>query len=76
MEKLVEYLTRALVDHPDRVAVKKTESERAIIYEIRVDPSDAGKVIGKEGRTIKSIRTIISSAAAKSRQRVMVELLE
>jgi predicted RNA-binding protein YlqC (UPF0109 family) len=76
MKQLVEYIAQALVDHPDKVEVKEIVGERTVIYEIRVGEGDLGKIIGKEGRTAKAIRSIIAAAAMKQGKRAQVEILE
>lgn len=76
MKQLVEYIAQALVDHPDKVEVKEIVGERTLIYEIRVGEGDLGKIIGKEGRTAKAIRSIITAAAMKQGKRAQVEILE
>jgi len=76
MKQLVEYMAKALVDHPDKVEVKEIVGERTLIYEIRVGEGDLGKIIGKEGRTAKAIRSIVTAAAMKIGKRAQVEILE
>jgi predicted RNA-binding protein YlqC (UPF0109 family) len=76
MKAFVEYVVKALVDFPDEVTVTEVESERAIIFELRMNQKDVGKVIGKSGRTINAIRSLLTSAAAKHGKRVMVEIIE
>ncbi len=75
MKKLVEYIARSLVDNPDAVQVSEIEGERSIIIELRVAPDDMGKVIGKQGKIAKSIRTLTKATAAKEGKRVVVEIL-
>ena len=75
MKDLVEYVAKALVDEPEAVDVQQVEGERSIILELRVAPDDIGKVIGKQGRIAKALRTIVSAAAVKENKRVMVEIL-
>ncbi|KUG04607.1 kh domain rna binding protein ylqc [hydrocarbon metagenome] len=75
MKKLVEYIARSLVDNPDAVQVTEIEGERSIIIELRVAPDDMGKVIGKQGKIAKSIRTLTKATAAKEGKRVVVEIL-
>lgn len=75
MEKLVKVLAQALVDNPDEVAVSTVEGERALILELKVSPEDMGKVIGKQGRIAKAIRTVVKAAAAKDGKRVVVEII-
>jgi len=76
MKELVEYIARALVDNPDQVTIKEIAGEKTLIYEMRVASSDLGKVIGKEGRTAKAIRAIITAAAMKIGKRAQLEILE
>ncbi len=65
MENLVEYIAKALVDHPEDVRVERVEKDEAVTIEIRVNNDDMGKVIGKQGRIAKAIRTVVKAAAAK-----------
>ncbi len=76
MKELVEAIAKALVDHPDQVQVRAIEGEQVTVFELRVHPSDLGKVIGRQGRTAKSIRTILGAAGMKLRKRVTLEILE
>ncbi len=76
LKDLIEYVAKALVDHPDRVEVKEIAGEKTLIYELRVGQGDLGKVIGKKGRTAAAIRTIISAAAMKANKRAQLEILE
>lgn len=76
MNNLVEYIVKALVDSPERVEVREVQGERSVIIELRVAPEDMGKVIGKQGRIAKAIRTVVSAAAVKENKRVMVEILQ
>lgn len=73
--ELVEYIAKALVDHPESVSVNQVEGEQSIILELKVDPEDMGKVIGKQGRIAKAIRTVVKAAAAKEGKRVVVEII-
>ena len=75
MKELVEFIAKSLVDNPDDVEVTQIEGERSIILELRVAPDDMGKVIGKQGKIAKSIRTLTKAAAAKEGKRVAVEIL-
>ena len=63
LKELIEYIVKALVDNPDAVEVQEIAGEKSIIYELKVGEGDLGKVIGKEGRTAKAVRTIITAAA-------------
>ena len=76
MKELVEYIARSLVDDPDQVQVREVEGERTTVYELRVGASDLGKVIGKQGRTARSIRTLLSAAGTRAGKRVVLEILE
>lgn len=76
MKQLVEFIAKALVDEPDQVRVTEVEGERVTVIELRVAPGDLGKVIGKQGRTARSIRTLLSAAATKLRKRAVLEILE
>jgi predicted RNA-binding protein YlqC (UPF0109 family) len=76
LRELVEYLAKALVDEPDQVNVTEVEGERLTIIELRVAPGDLGKVIGKQGRTARSIRTILNATATKLHKRAVLEILE
>lgn len=76
MKELIEYISKALVDHPEQVEVKEIAGEKTLIYELRVGQGDLGKVIGKEGRTAKAIRSIITAAAMKIGKRAQLEILE
>lgn len=75
MKELIQVIAMALVDHPDEVVVTETETEKAIIVELRVSPEDMGKVIGKQGRIAKSIRTLVKAAATKDDKKVVVEIV-
>ncbi len=74
MKELVEVIAKALVDNPNEVVVTEAEKDKAIIIDLKVAPSDMGKVIGKSGRIAKSIRTVVSAAATKSDKKVIVEI--
>ena len=74
MKELVEVIARALVDHPDQVVVTESEDDRAIRLVLSVDPSDVGKVIGKQGRIAKAIRTVVKSAATDTDKKVFVDI--
>lgn len=76
MKQLIEYIVKALVDSPDKVEVKEITGEKTVIYELRVGSGDLGKVIGKEGRTAKAIRTLITAAAMKQGRRAVLEIIE
>jgi predicted RNA-binding protein YlqC (UPF0109 family) len=76
MRDLIEYIAKSLVDNPAQVAVKEVEGEKTTVFELRVGPGDLGKVIGKRGRTARSIRTILNAAATKAGKRAVLEILE
>ncbi|MCK4304069.1 MAG: KH domain-containing protein [Candidatus Eisenbacteria sp.] len=76
MKDLIVYLTKALVDNPEEVVVQAVAGEKTTVYELRVGEGDLGKVIGKHGRTIRAIRTILSAAATKQNKRAVLEILE
>ncbi len=76
MKELLELIAKSLVDRPDEVVVTQVEGEQTTVLELRVAPDDLGKVIGKQGRTARSIRTILSSSGMKLRKRVVFEIIE
>jgi predicted RNA-binding protein YlqC (UPF0109 family) len=76
MKDLIAYMVRNLVDHPDSVEIHEVAGDKAEVYEVKVRPEDLGKVIGKHGRTIRSVRTLVAAAANRSGKRVMVEVVE
>jgi predicted RNA-binding protein YlqC (UPF0109 family) len=76
MKELVEFIARSLVDHPEKVEVTQVDGERSLIVELRVAPEDMGKVIGKQGRIAKAIRTVVKASAVKQNKRVVVEIIE
>ena len=76
LKDLVLYLARALVNHPDDVEVKEIQGETAAILELRVAKEDLGRIIGKQGRTAKSIRTLLNAAASRTNRKVVLEIVE
>jgi len=76
MKAFIEYVVKELVDFPEQVDIREVDGERGVIFELRLNPSDIGKVIGKSGRTITAIRTLLTSATAKNGKRVMLEIIE
>jgi len=79
MEKhteLISYIAKSLVDNPDQVEVREVIGEQTTVLELKVAPDDLGKIIGKQGKTAKAIRTILGAAAAKARKRAVLEILE
>jgi uncharacterized protein len=75
MKPLVEYIARSLVDDPDAVRVAQREAGRTIVLELTVAPEDTGKVIGREGRVAKAIRTLLRVAANRQRRRAVLEIV-
>lgn len=75
MEELVIIIAKALVDHPEDVTVNTVEKERLVVYELGVHPDDVGKVIGKQGRIARALRTVVASAAVKMDKRVTVDII-
>jgi predicted RNA-binding protein YlqC (UPF0109 family) len=76
LKELVERMARALVDSPDQVTVEATEEDNAMVLRLRVASSDVGRVIGKQGRTAKAMRTVLHAIAARSKRRAVLEILE
>jgi predicted RNA-binding protein YlqC (UPF0109 family) len=76
MKELLEAIAKALVDNPDQIQVRAIEGEQVTVLELRVHPSDLGRVIGRQGHMADSIRTILAAAGMKLRKRVTVEILE
>ncbi len=76
MKELVEVIAKSLVDNPDDVSVTETEKENVTILELRVASSDMGKVIGKQGRIAKAIRSVVRAAASREDKKVVVEIVE
>ncbi len=76
MKELLETVAKALVDYPEEVSVNEVDGEKSIILELRVAKDDMGKVIGKQGRIAKAIRTVVKAAAVKENKRVVVEIIQ
>lgn len=76
MKDLISHIVRALVDHPEEVAVSEVEGGQTVILELRVAKSDFGKVIGKRGRTAQAIRAILNAASGKAKRRYVLEIIE
>ena len=76
MGELVKVIAQSLVDHPEEVTVNEIEGDQSLIIELRVSPEDMGKVIGKQGRIAKAIRTVVKAAAIKDNKRVVVEIIQ
>lgn len=76
MKHLIEVIVKSVVDFPENVSVTQIDGESTIVFELRVRKEDFGKVIGKKGRTINAIRTLVNATAAKTNMRAMLELVE
>ncbi|MCH5184978.1 MAG: KH domain-containing protein [Oscillospiraceae bacterium] len=76
MKEVLEIIAKALVDSPEEVSVSEVDGEQSIILELKVAQSDMGKVIGKQGRIAKAIRTVVKAAASRENKRVVVEILQ
>jgi predicted RNA-binding protein YlqC (UPF0109 family) len=76
LKELIDYMARALVDNPEMVSVSEIEGEQTSVIELRVAKEDLGKVIGKQGRTARAMRTILSAASTKIRKRAVLEIIE
>jgi len=76
MKELLTYIAKSLVDYPDDVRIEEKESGGSVIFEVRVAESDMGKIIGRQGRIIKEIRTLMKSVAQRQGKRVSVEILD
>ena len=76
MKDLIKFIAEALVDKPDQVEVTEVEGERTSVLELKVAKEDLGKIIGKQGRTARAIRTILAAASAKINKRVVLEIME
>lgn len=76
MKDLIEYIAKALVDHPEEVRVLEVEGEKTSVIELSVAKEDLGKIIGKQGRTARAIRTILTAASTKLRKRSVLEIIE
>ncbi len=76
MKELVEQIAKALVDQPDKVQVREVQGEQTTVLELRVAAEDLGKVIGKQGKTARAVRTLLAAAGMKIRKRFVLEILE
>ncbi len=76
MKELVEFIAKSLVDNPEDVVVTEVEGSQSVILELKVHPDDMGKVIGKQGRIAKALRTVVKAAAIKENKRVVVEIIQ
>jgi uncharacterized protein len=76
MKELIEFVAKSLVDHPDEVRTRTYEREQGTVIELEVDPDDLGKVIGRQGRTARAIRTLLSAAGQKTRRRYSLDIVD
>jgi predicted RNA-binding protein YlqC (UPF0109 family) len=76
LKELVAFIAESIVDEPDKISVNEVQGERTIVFELRVSPNDMGKIIGKKGRVIRAIRSLVQAAAMKEGKRATVEVLE
>jgi predicted RNA-binding protein YlqC (UPF0109 family) len=76
MKELIDYIVRAIVDHPEQVTVSEIEGNQTSVLELKVAKEDLGKVIGKQGRTARALRTILGAASAKNKKRSVLEIIE
>ena len=76
LRELLSFLARSLVENPDKVEITEIEETDALVFELRVDESDLGRVIGRQGRTAKALRTVLSAASAKMKRRVILDIIE
>jgi predicted RNA-binding protein YlqC (UPF0109 family) len=73
---MLEYVAKGLVDKPDEVRVVKTERDGAVVFELHVAPDDVGKVIGRQGRVVRALRTLVRAAGGRANQRALLEVVE
>ncbi|ACN99098.1 MULTISPECIES: KH domain-containing protein [Sulfurihydrogenibium] len=76
LTEIVEQMAKAIVDHPEKVEVKEIEGEKTTVVELKVAPEDLGKVIGKQGRTARAMRTILAAVSRKANKKAVLEILE
>jgi predicted RNA-binding protein YlqC (UPF0109 family) len=76
MEGMLEYLAKGLVDKPDEVRVVRTERNGSVVFELHVAPDDVGKVIGRQGRVVRALRTLVRAAGGRVNQRALLEVVE
>jgi len=76
MKNLIEYIAKALVDNPDQVSVNEVDGSQTAVLELKVAKEDLGKIIGKQGRTARAMRTILSASSAKLQKRTVLEIVE
>jgi len=76
LKELIKHIIQALVDHPEQIAISEVEGKQVTVLEIKAAKEDLGKIIGKQGRNAKAIRTILNAASAKSKKRTIMEIIE
>jgi predicted RNA-binding protein YlqC (UPF0109 family) len=76
MKELIKHIVQALVDHPEQVEISEVEGSKVSVLEVKVAKEDMGKIIGKQGRTAQSIRTVLNAASAKVKKRTIMEIIE
>ena len=76
MKELIQFIAQSLVDQPEKVEVSEVQGSQCTVFELKVDKSEIGKIIGKQGRTAQAIRTILNAASAKLKKRMVLEILE
>ncbi len=76
LKELIELIVKGIVDKPDEVEINQIIGEKTLVFEIKANPQDVGKIIGKQGRNVKSIRTIANAAAQNSNKRVIIEIID
>lgn len=76
LKELIEYVAKSLVDMPEEVSVNEVEGEQTTVIELKVDKSDLGKVIGKQGRTARALRTVLNASSTKLKKRSVLEIIE
>lgn len=75
MKEIVEIIAKSLVDHPEQIIVEETSDERGVVFQLHVAPEDMGKVIGRQGRIAKAMRTVVKAAATRENQKITVEIV-
>jgi len=76
LKELIKYILQALVDHPEQIKISEIEGKQSAVLEVKVAKEDIGKIIGKKGRTVQAIRTILSAASGKKKKRTIMEIVE
>lgn len=76
MRELIEFVAKKLVDHPEDIEITEVDGERTVVFELRCNPSDIGKVIGKSGKTVGALRTLLGTVAARQKRRAVLEVVD